>query len=358
LSSLPHSPSLKGASLAIGAAVLFGLGVPLAKQLLSGIAPPMLSSLFYLGSAAVLSIGWICASAVNPQLRLKEAPLRRHDLPWLAGSIICGGLFAQFLEIWGINLIPASEASLLLNLEAVFTVTVAIVLFREHAGRNFIIGTVLLILGAIVLTAGPEWRFSLSVGSLCLILACLGWSMDNNLTRNISHANPVFPVMIKGFVSGLILLAVALSLRSQIPPAVLIVQAMAVGAMAYGLSLVLYVLAMRYIGAARTGAFFCTAPFVGAGASILFLHEPVTMPFVIAAALMAIGLSFHLTESHDHLHVHEPITHEHEHVHDEHHRHEHGPSDPPGEPHSHVHTHEALAHTHPHMPDIHHRHEH
>jgi len=358
LSSFPHRPSLKGASLAVGAALLFGLGVPLAKQLLSAIAAPMVSALFYLGSAAALCVGWITARTINPKLRLKQAPLRRQHIPWLAGSIICGGIFAQFLEIYGISLIPASEASLLLNLEAVFTVTVALVLFREHAGRNFIAGTVLLIAGAIILTAGPGWRFSLSLGSLCLIFACLGWSMDNNLTRHISHANPVFPVMIKGLVSGLILLGIALSLHSKLPSTMLALQAMAVGAMSYGLSLVLYVLAMRYLGAARTGAYFCTAPFVGAGASIFFLHEPVSMSFVLSAALMAIGLFLHFTENHDHLHVHEPITHEHEHVHDEHHRHQHESSDPDNEPHSHIHTHEALEHAHPHMPDIHHRHDH
>jgi hypothetical protein len=150
----------------------------------------------------------------------------------------------------------------------------------------------------------------------------------------------------------------ALALGAHLPSLPVIAGAGIVGFLGYGVSLVLFVLALRHLGTARTGAYFSTAPFIGAILAIALLHEPFTARLAIAGALMAIGLYFHLTEAHEHEHSHETLDHEHAHVHDEHHRHAHAANDPPGEPHTHWHHHEPLRHKHPHYPDLHHRHGH
>ena len=134
--------------------------------------------------------------------------------------------------------------------------------------------------------------------------------------------------------------------------------ALALGVIAYGLSLVLYIHALRELGTARAGNYFSVAPFVGALAGVILWREPVNVDLLAAGALMAGGVWLHITESHEHHHVHEPMTHVHKHTHDEHHQHEHSPENPVSEPHTHPHRHERLEHSHPHYPDIHHRHPH
>lgn len=164
--------------------------------------------------------------------------------------------------------------------------------------------------------------------------------------------------MIKGLVAGSVNFILALTQGAMIPGGRFLVGAAIVGFFGYGLSLVFFVLALRSLGSARTGAYFTTAPFIGAVASIIFLHESLTYRLVLAGLLMAFGVYLHLTELHEHEHVHEEMEHEHRHTHDEHHQHEHLPDDPPGEPHSHPHRHVPLVHSHPHFPDLHHRHPH
>jgi hypothetical protein len=176
--------------------------------------------------------------------------------------------------------------------------------------------------------------------------------VDNNLTRKLSSADPVQIAMVKGLVAGGVNLTLALAHGATLPDPATLAGAAAIGFLGYGVSLVLFVLALRHLGTARTGAYFSTAPFLGAVLAIAFFDEPITVQLLAAAGLMAIG------QRHDHDHIHEAMEHEHRHVHDEHHQHVHGPSDPPGEPHSHRHRHAPMVHRHPHFPDLHHRHGH
>lgn len=184
------------------------------------------------------------------------------------------------------------------------------------------------------------------------------WAADNNLTRQVSASDPVQIAMLKGLCAGAANTGVALALGARMPPLGVVAAIGLVGLFGYGVSLVLFVLGLRHLGTARTGAYFALAPFVGALISVLFLRDPMTDGLIIAGLLMAGGVWLHLTERHEHEHRHEPMEHDHWHTHDAHHQHAHAPGDPPGEPHSHPHRHEALVHTHPHYPDIHHRHGH
>lgn len=195
-------------------------------------------------------------------------------------------------------------------------------------------------------------------GAFAITGACLAWAADNNLTRNASAADPVQIAMLKGLCTGAVNTSIALAFGAQLPPIGTLAAIGLIGLFGYGVSLVLFVLASRHLGTARTGAYFAPAPFVGALISLLFLREPLTAGLVIAGLLMAAGVWLHLTERHEHEHQHEPMEHEHLHTHDEHHQHGHAPSDQFGEAHSHPHRHEPLAHSHPHDPDIHHRHGH
>jgi hypothetical protein len=182
--------------------------------------------------------------------------------------------------------------------------------------------------------------------------------LDNNLTRKVSLSDPLQIVELKGLIAGPINLALGLWAGGLLPPASAILISGIVGFLGYGVSLVLFVYALRHLGAARTGAYFSTAPFFGAAAAVIVLGEPLTFVLLAAGAIMGVGVWLHLTERHEHQHVHDVATHTHPHVHDEHHRHEHSQLDPPGEPHTHPHEHSNLRHAHPHVPDMHHIHRH
>jgi drug/metabolite transporter (DMT)-like permease len=247
---------------------------------------------------------------------------------------------------------------LLLNLEAVFTALLAWFVVRESTGPRVVVGLAAIVAGAIVLS----WQGPMSVagvtGPLAVAGACLLWAVDNNLTRKVALSDPLQVAMIKGLAAGVVNVALALAGGMSLPGVKVLVAAGIVGFFGYGLSLALFVLALRHVGAARTGAYFATAPFIGAAVSVAALGEPVTMALIAAGVLMALGTWFHLTERHEHEHVHEPLSHTHRHVHDEHHQHAHVSTDPTGEPHAHRHTHARLKHRHPHYPDAHHRHGH
>jgi len=232
------------------------------------------------------------------------------------------------------------------------------VVFAENVDRRIALGMLAIIAGGALLSWQGRLELGGAVGPLLIVCACLGWAIDNNLTQKVSASDPVQIAAIKGLVAGAVNLAIGLALHGVLPSAPRVASAMALGFFSYGVSLVLFVLAMRSLGTARTGAYFSLAPFVGAAGGLLLWHDRVTPLFFAAAALMAFGLWLHLTERHEHFHVHEPLSHTHRHVHDEHHQHEHGPDDPVGEPHTHRHTHAPLAHSHAHTPDIHHRHGH
>src|SRR6266516_3006939 len=346
---------MKGIAFALLAALLFGASTPLAKKLLPQVEPVLMAGLLYLGSGIGLGAYWLWRSR-DKASGSKEAPLSRLDAPWLAGAILAGGLIGPVLLMVGLSATPASSASLLLNLEGVLTALLAWFLFKENFDFRIALGVALIATGGIVLSWSGRPAIGIPWGPLAIVGACLAWAVDNNLTRKVSAGDPVQIAMLKGLVAGSVNAAIGLLLGAKLPDGDMLLKAGLIGFFGYGISLTYFVLALRHIGTARTGAYFSTAPFAGAGASVVFLGDALSVGFVLAAILMAFGVWLHLTEHHEHLHHHEPMEHEHLHTHDEHHQHAHAPSDPPGDPHSHPHRHEALTHSHPHYPDIHHRH--
>ena len=345
-----------GAPLALASAVLFGASTPFAKLLLGeGISPWLLAGLLYLGSGIGLAVVQMARRALTPAA--PEAPLRRGDLPWLALVVLSGGAIGPVLLMVGLTTTPASSAALLLNLESLATMLIAWLAFRENVDRRLLIGAAAILAGAVLLSVqgGPG---GLGLGAAAIAGACLAWAIDNNLTRKLSGADPVQIALIKGLAAGAVNLGLALSLGARLPSIGALGGAAVVGFLGYGLSLVLFVLGLRHLGAARTGAYFSTAPFIGAVLAIAMFGEEVTARLIGAGALMAVGLYLHLSEMHQHEHAHDAVEHEHRHRHDDHHQHAHGPGDPPGEPHSHRHLHAPQRHKHPHYPDLHHRHRH
>lgn len=341
------------AVLALAAAVLFGLSTPIAKLVLDSVDPWIAAGLLYLGAGVGLAV----LRAIGAGRR-REAGLTRSDLPWLAGAIAAGGLVAPVLLMFGLAATAGSAASLLLTLESVATALIAWFLFREPMNTRVAVGMATIFAGAIVLAFQSGVVVDDLFGPLAIAGACVAWGIDNNLTRKVSLADPVLIAMLKGLVAGPVNLALGFAVGASLPAFGVVAVAGITGFLGYGVSLVLFVLALRHLGAARTGAYFATAPFVGALVALPLLGEPLTATLAIGGVLMVVGVWLHLTERHAHEHFHDATEHAHRHVHDEHHQHVHGPNDPPGEPHSHVHAHATLRHAHAHMPDAHHRHRH
>lgn len=346
----------KGIAYAGAAAALFGASTPISKLLLPGVEPVMMAGLLYLGSGLGLAMWqWIRSWRLRTGA---EAKLGRKDVPCLVGAILSGGIVAPVLLLLGLTSFPASTASLLLNLEGVLTAVLAWFVYKEHFDQRIAFGMVLISAGAGALSwfgrpvVGPPW------GALAISGACLAWAMDNNLTRKVSAADPVQIAMLKGLCAGTVNASIALAFGAKFPPLPTLTAISLIGLFGYGISLVLFVLALRHLGTARTGAYFAFAPFIGATISVALLNEPVTSGLLVAAVLMGAGLWLHLTEDHDHDHGHAFVEHEHLHTHDEHHQHPHSLNEPHEEPHSHRHQHGDLVHRHPHYPDIHHRHPH
>ncbi len=345
----------KGPALALTAAALFGASTPFSKILLRELSPQWLAGLLYLGSGVGLALWMLLRRIATPDAP-REASLRRADLPWLGGAILAGGIVAPLCLAWGLRGTAGTSASLMLNLEGVFTALLAWFVFRENFDRRIFLGMLAIVAGGLLLSwegraEGVSWA------AAGIAAACFGWAIDNNLTRKVSASDPVQIAMFKGLVAGGLNVALAATLAP--PPVWSTIAATAMlGFLSYGVSLTLFVLALRHLGTARTGAYFSTAPFVGAALSLTLLAERPGFWFWAAAACMAAGVWLHLTERHAHEHTHEPLEHDHMHLHDAHHQHEHTADDPPGEPHSHPHRHAPLTHTHPHVPDLHHRHHH
>jgi drug/metabolite transporter (DMT)-like permease len=340
---------------ALAAALLFGASTPLAKQLLRDTSPLLLAGLLYLGSGIGLSVARLLRD------RGWHAPrLSRAEWMWLLLAVGFGGVLGPLLLMLGLARTSAASASLLLNLEAVLTALLAWTIFRESTDRRVVLGMALIVAGAALLPgwAGRSENAGLGGGALPVALACICWALDNNLTRKISASDATFLAGLKGLVAGVVNTGLALSLGERLPAAAGIAGAMVLGLLGYGISLVLFVLALRGLGAARTGAYFSTAPFLGAAIAILVFGEHPSPLFWPASLLMGIGVWLHLQERHEHMHTHQPIPHAHRHVHDEDHQHHHDSDWDGREPHTHDHTHALLTHSHPHYPDIHHQHEH
>ncbi|WP_285431308.1 DMT family transporter [Pseudomonas sp. fls2-241-R2A-110] len=339
---------------ALGAAALFGASTPLAKALGLNLSPILLAGLLYLGSGLGLTLlrlirdhGW------------QPSGLKSSEWPWLIGAIAFGGVLGPVALMFGLTLTSGSTASLMLNLESVLTAVLAWVVFKENADRRIVAGMLAIVAGGLLLAWPQGSAQSQSwIGPLAVALACVCWAIDNNLTRKVSASDSVFIAGIKGLTAGLVNCALALALGAKLPHIAVLGPTLIVGFLGYGISLVLFILALRGLGTARTGAYFSTAPFLGAAIAIVLFGEPVSMTFWGASLLMGLGVWIHLKERHAHEHQHLALLHSHRHVHDEHHQHEHAFQWDGVEPHSHEHQHTPIRHSHPHFPDIHHRHKH
>jgi drug/metabolite transporter (DMT)-like permease len=351
--------SLRSASPALAAALLFGASTPLAKLLVGETPPLMLAGLLYLGSGIGLAITMLVRWAL---MRTAETGIAALHIPksertWLLGAIVAGGVLGPALLMAGLATSDAAAASLILNVEGVLTAVLAWVVFRENADKSVVAGMVAIVLGGVMLSWQPG-EARISTGALLIVAACACWAVDNNLTRKVSTNDAMLIACLKGLVAGSCNTALAFATGSDFPGWSTISAALAVGFCGYGLSLALFVLALRGLGTARTGAYFSVAPLFGVVISLILWPEVPGVLFWLAGALMAIGVWLHVRERHEHPHVHEELTHGHRHRHDTHHQHDHRHGWDGSEPHSHSHTHTGLEHSHAHYPDVHHRHPH
>lgn len=341
----------RGVIAALGAALLFGAGTPAAKLLLGPVSPWLLAALLYLGSGIGLALFRFVRHS-------KPVRLQRSEIKWLVAAIVAGGMIGPAMLMWGLSRMPASGASLLLNAEGVLTAALAWFVFRENFDRRIALGMAFIVAGAVVLSWPREAQLGDALPALAVLGACLAWAIDNNFTRKVSLGDATFIAMVKGLAAGATNLALALIAGAVLPSIEIVLAASLLGLISYGASLALFVVALRELGTARTGAYFSTAPFAGALIAIIFLGELVTIQLVAAGVLMGIGVWLHLTERHEHGHRHEAMAHNHEHTHDIHHQHAHAETVAPDTRHTHSHQHEPGTHTHPHYPDSHHDHKH
>ena len=360
---MPFSSIRSGQLAGLSAAVLFGCSAPLISTLTSSGSALSIAGLLYAGAGlALLAVRLL--KGRSPA----ETPLQRQDWPALAGLTLLGGIVGPLALVLGLARLPAASSSLLLNLEAVFTLAIAVAVGREHLGRQGLISAGLTVAGAVVLSqgslSGSTWP-----GTSLIALATLAWAIDNNLSQRLSLRDPTQIACIKAAGACLPMLALALLLGEPLPPAPAILGLLGIGSLGYGISIWLDLLALRDLGAAREAVIFSTAPFVGALFSLLVLGEALTPAVAVAAALMAAGVVLLLREQHSHWHHHHPLRHAHRHRHDPqhpnlHHDHEHSPEQvqdlPADRPfwHAHEHHHKTTAHNHSHVSDAHHCHRH
>jgi drug/metabolite transporter (DMT)-like permease len=345
----------RGIVAAVGAAVLFGSSTPIAKTLAGETSPLLLAGLLYTGSGAGLALILAARAMISGSANIVRP--RGTDLWWLLGAIGFGGAIGPYLLMVGLQITDSASASLILNLEGVFTALLAWFVFKENVDRRIAFGMALIVAGGVVLSSSSALRASGIVGPLAIAGACLAWAIDNNLTRKVSINDAMLIACLKGLVAGPLSIALAIRFGGDIRTYSIVLRAGLLGFVGYGLSLTLYVLALRNLGTARTGAYFSLAPFIGAGVAIT-LGAPLTGALLLAGLFMGIGVWLHLMETHAHRHSHTRLQHEHMHVHDAHHQHRYGAELKGEEPHSHAHEHEPLEHSHPHYPDVHHRHKH
>jgi drug/metabolite transporter (DMT)-like permease len=348
--------NVRSAAPALGAAFLFGASTPLAKLLVGDTGPLLLAGLLYLGSGLGLGALLVARRLWHPEAA-KEMRIPRREWPWLLGAILFGGALGPALLMRGLTQTDGATASLLLNVEGMLTAVLAWLVFKENAGRQIVLGMVAIAAGGVLLSWQPGGT-SLSGGALLILAACLCWAIDNNFTRKVSTNDAMLVACLKGLVAGSCNTALAWAAGASLPGAAAVGSSLLVGFFGYGLSLMLFVIGLRGLGAARTGAYFSVAPLFGVLISLAIWPRVPGPLFWTAAGLMALGVWLHVRERHLHEHTHEPLEHSHPHRHDEHHQHAHAFEWTGDEPHTHVHRHAVLTHRHPHYPDIHHRHPH
>jgi drug/metabolite transporter (DMT)-like permease len=348
-------PVLVGALAGLGSAVLFGASVPITKRLLPEVAPVLLAGLLYLGGG--LAVGTVRLLA---RRRIVEASLGRADLVRVLAIVVLGGVVGPLALVNGLRAVSGVSGALLLNLEGPLTVLIALGLFGEHLGGRAVLGTGLVFAGACLLAvpgATPGGTTQLG-GVLLLALACAAWALDNNLTQGLVGKDPWQVVIAKTLGAGTGLVSLALVLGDPLPPSRVLLATLALGALAYGASVLLDAFALRLLGAAREAAFFATAPFAGALLSVPVLGERLGPVQLAAGLVMVLGVALLVRERHGHEHSHEALEHSHRHVHDAHHQHLHPEGVDPAAPHVHPHRHAPLTHAHAHVSDAHHRHAH
>lgn len=348
--------SIRSASPALAAALLFGASTPLAKLLVGDTPPLLLAGLLYLGSGIGLGLFLLVRLAKEPAI-WGQMRIPRGEVLWLLGAILFGGVVGPALLMLGLTQTDGATASLLLNVEGVLTAVIAWIVFKENADRQIVLGMVAIVAGGVLLSWEPGGA-TLSLGALLIVGACLCWAIDNNLTRKVSTNDAMLVACLKGLIAGTCNTALALGSGAALPSEASIGASVLVGFLGYGLSLTLFVVGLRTLGTARTGAYFSVAPLFGVVISFALWPQSPSLLFWASAALMALGVWLHVREKHLHEHTHEPLEHAHLHRHDEHHRHQHDIAWDGEEPHAHSHRHEVLTHKHPHYPDIHHRHGH
>jgi drug/metabolite transporter (DMT)-like permease len=337
---------------ALAAAALFGAGAPFAKRLLESTSPWLLAALLYLGSGLGL--------ALFRALRRAE-PVRptRAEWRWLAAATLAGGVLGPVLLMTGLAAMPAASVSLLLNIEGVLTALLAGFVFKENVDKRIALGMGFIVAGAVLLSWPGGVPLAGALPTLAVLGACLAWAIDNNLTRKVSLNDASFIAMVKGLAAGATNLVIAASLGATWPGWPTIAGAAVLGFCSYGASLVLFVVALRRFGTARTSAYFSVAPFFGALLAVALFGERIEPALLGAGALMAIGVWLHLAERHEHRHRHAPMEHTHEHVHDDgHHEHAHDDAVDARGAHTHAHRHTPTTHQHAHYPDAHHDHTH
>ena len=344
---------------ALAAAFLFGISTPLAKWLGAAVSPLLLAGLLYLGSGVGLALMLLLRKTgrTGPGPNDRSSGIPWPDVKWLAAATVVGGMLGPALLMAGLATTAAAPAALLLNVEGVFTALIAWLVFKENADRTIVLGVLAIVAGGALLTWQPG-EAHMSSGAILIVAACLCWAVDNNLTRKVAANDAVLIACLKGLVAGIVNTSLALSAGAPMPPPAPLAASLAVGFLGYGLSLALFVVALRGLGTARSGAYFAVAPLFGVVTAFAIWPEAPSATFWVAAALMAFGVWLHLRERHAHLHTHESTEHAHRHRHDGHHRHAHDFRWDGVEPHAHSHRHAVLTHAHAHYPDIHHRHRH
>jgi len=348
----------RGATFALAAAALFGASTPLARALVGTIDPLWLAGLLYAGSGGGLLVVLALRHLGVAGVAQRVAPIAGGDVRWLAAMAISGGVLGPVAFTFGLRNTSGATASLLLNLETVFTVAIAWFIFREHRNARVIAGMAFIVIACGVLGGAGGGLGHFDRGAPLIALACVFWALDNNLTRKVASNDAMLVAAIKGVVGGTVNLGLALVLAATPPTPAPALAAGVVGLFGYGVSLMLFVMALRELGVARASAYYASAPFIGVAVAYVVLGERPDVMFWAALPLMAAGVWLHLTERHGHVHAHERLVHEHPHLHDAHHRHVHAPGQDDAEPHTHPHEHEAQTHAHPHFPDLHHRHGH
>jgi len=338
------APMLK----AIMAAALFGANAPLSKLLLGEISPTLMASFLYLGSGIGLYLQRYLQRHLRSSERISndEARLSKNDWPWLMGAVSVGGIAAPIVLMFSLKNTPVATASLLLNFEGVATTVIAVLAFKEAVGKRIWMAVLLITTASILLSWDSSGQWGFSWGAIGVLSACVLWGIDNNFTRNVSAKDPLSIVIIKGLSAGTFSLILSVVLGFPLPSLKLVLLAMVLGYFSYGLSIVLFIRAMRDLGAARTSTLFGTAPFVGVAFSLLLFRESQGMIFLFSLPIMIIGAFFLLKEDHEHLHKHNITEHEHRHNHnDAHHTHHHPDNEiPKNGYHSHVHEHEVIIH--------------